>query len=219
VASGATLSYTGNLGTPEIAIEQLFVLSAISNVQIVTWGFGGGVNAEGTVIPAGGFDPLVALFNSAGAIVTDGSGNPVAGADTLSNFVGNCPPAGLVTIGTGTGSAVCGDVSIQANNLAPGAYIFTLSDANYVPNAVNPGPPSSTNLTDGFTDLTGGVFQTCNVTSDGVFCITPTNNYAADVIITPAGTTTSAPEPGTIGLLSIGAAVLYYSNKNQRGIK
>jgi hypothetical protein len=45
---------------------------------------------------------LIALFNGSGptaAIVTDGSGNPLADADNLVNapwsYVGNCPPGPL----------------------------------------------------------------------------------------------------------------------------
>jgi hypothetical protein len=60
---------------------------------------------------------------------------------------------------------------------------LNLTDANYVPLAVNPGPAGgSTLLSDGFTDFTGGVFQTCNSTTDGTFCITPTSNFAVDIV-------------------------------------
>ena len=42
----------------------------------------------------------------------------LAVADTLTGFVGNCPPAGTRTIGAGAGSAVCGDDLLIASNLA-----------------------------------------------------------------------------------------------------
>jgi hypothetical protein len=211
--NAAPISFTGTLATPESVFETAFSVAALSSVEIQTWGFGGGINGSGMAIPAGGFDPLVAVFSGTGAaatILTDAFGNPVAGADTLTSFVGNCPPAGTVTIGTGTGSAVCGDVLLTIGALAAGNYTLVLSDANYVPDAVNPGPPASTLLSDGFADLTGGVFQTCNTTSTGTTCITPGNSYAVDITLQSAGGSpgggTSTPEPGTFGLLALGAA-------------
>jgi hypothetical protein len=205
------ISYTGSLATPEDVFEQSFSLAATSDIQIVTWGFGGGLNAAGTLIPAGGFDPLVALFTGAGDIVTDSFGNPVAGADTLSDFIGNCPPAGMVVIGTGSGNSVCGDIFLQAHNLPAGSYLLVLSDANNIPFAVDPGPPASTMLSDGFSDLTGGVFQTCNTIANGTFCITPTNNYAVDLIVQ-----SDVPEPGPAGLLAAGLAAMVVITTNKR---
>jgi len=202
-----TMSFTGSLATPESVLEHTFTLTAASDVFVQTWGFGGSTNAFGTAIPAGGFDPLVALFSgppASATILTDSLGNAIAGADTLTSFIGNCPPAGTVTIGTGTGSDVCGDVFLDAPALAPGTYTLLLSDADYIPVAVNPGPPVSNLLSDGFTDLTGGVFQTCNLTSDGTFCITPANNYAVDLILSPQ----AAPEPGFLWLIAALLAVL-----------
>jgi len=210
-SSPMLVSYTGNLASAESDFVQAFVLTATSNVIIQTWSFGGGTNAAGTVIPAGGFDPLVAIFSGSGAgaaILTDGMGNPIADADTLSNFVGNCPPAGMLTIGTGTGSSVCGDDFVEIDNLAAGTYTLVLSDANYVPYAVNPGPPTSSLLSDGFSDMTGGVFQTCNFPSGGEACITPTNSYAVDIGIEAGGM--SVPEPRTFVLLLTGLACMIF---------
>ena len=181
-----SLSVTGAPSSPEAVFEQTFTLSTTSNLRIVTWSFGGGTNAAGQVIPPGGFDPLVALFSGppATASIFLNGGNPAGDADTLSNFVGNCPPAGTVIIGTGVGTVVCGDDALVLTNVPAGTYTLVVSDANNVPFAVDPGPPVSTLLSDGFLDLTAGVFQTCNTTSDGTTCITPTNKFAVDIVDT-----------------------------------
>lgn len=218
-----SLSYTGNLATPEDVFEVTFSLSSAQNVAIETWSFGGGTNAAGTAISGGGFDPMVSLFSGAGpsATIVSVAGSPAADADTLSNppfsFVGNCPPAGMVTIGTGTGSSVCGDVNLQLSALAPGVYTLVLTDANYVPSAVNPGPPSSEHLSDGFSDLTGGVFQTCNTTSNGTTCITPTSHFAVD-IVDLSGAGLSTPEAESFSLVGIGFLALGVL-RNYRKIK
>jgi hypothetical protein len=209
----SSLSFTGSLAGPTTPFELTFYLSAPSSVAIQTWSFGGGTNAAGHLIGAGGFDPMVSLFSgpAATASIITLYGDPAADADTLSSansFVGNCPPAGTVTIGTGTGSDVCGDDFLYLPTLGAGVYTLVLTDANYVPLAVNPGPNGGSSLlSDGFTDLTGGVFQTCNQTSDGYFCITPTSNYAVD-IVAPNGKLSTTPEPASLALLASGLLAL-----------
>jgi hypothetical protein len=198
--SGASLSFTGALNTPEDVFETTFTLAAADTVTFQTWGFGGGTNAAGQPIPAGGFDPLIALYNGPAATATmyvDGSLNPLADADNLLNapwsFVGNCPPAGTVAIGANND---CGDDFMQVA-LAAGTYTLLLTDANYIPTSIY----DNGALSEGFADLTGGVFQTCDSA-----CITPNGNFAVDIVSIQAGLST--PEPGALSLLSIGLAFL-----------
>jgi len=44
-----------------------FAVSSGSTVVIRTFGYAGGTNAAGVLIPAGGFDPVVALFHGSGS--------------------------------------------------------------------------------------------------------------------------------------------------------
>ena len=82
--------------------------------------------------------------------------------------------------------------------LPAGTYTLVLTDANYIPNAIY----DNGALSEGFTDLTAGVFQTCDPVSNA--CITTNGNYAVDITSTSA----FAPEPGTVSLMAIGLAVL-----------
>jgi hypothetical protein len=187
IASGqvSTLSYTGTLGSPQSTFEVTFTLTASDTVTFKTWGFGGGTNAAGQAISAGGFDPLIALFNGPSATATiylDGSGNPVVDADNLRNtpwsYVGNCPAAGTDAIGA---NHDCGDDLLQVA-LPAGTYTLLLTDANYQPGAIYNGGA----LSQPFIDFTGGgtQFQTCDPLAN--VCINPNGHYAVDIISTKA---------------------------------
>jgi hypothetical protein len=190
VASGST-SYTGALLSSDDASTTITVtLASAGTLFLQTWGFGGGTNAASAVIPAGGFDPFVGVFAGVGssAIFIDGT------SDVLSNYDGfaGCPPAATVNIG----GQVCGDVQM-ALSLDAGTYTVLLTDGLYIPNAV-----FETNgvLGDGFSDFTGGVFQTCSVAD----CISNTANWALDI----TAPTAAVPEPGGLWICGIGLAVL-----------
>lgn len=201
-------SYTGTLANSTDTYSLVFNTAGSSNenVTIQTWGFGGGVNAAGQTIASGGFDPFVGIFSgtgSAATIVTDGLGDPYGTSDALSNFGGfaGCPPAGTVNIG----GSVCGDVTTQLA-LLPGTYTLLLSDALYIPNAVF----DNGTLGEGFSDFTGGAFQTCNTDSSGATtCATDTANWAFD-LTTSSGMTVPAPEPRSLFLLAGGLCAVEF---------
>ena len=57
-----------------------FTTAAANSVQIRTFGYAGGITATGTVVPRGGFDPVLTLFDTNGVFLQDNdesSGVPV----------------------------------------------------------------------------------------------------------------------------------------------
>ncbi|HUL34906.1 MAG TPA: DVUA0089 family protein [Candidatus Eisenbacteria bacterium] len=200
-ASADTTSYTGTLSDSADSFTLAFSLPGPGTeaVSVQTFGFGGGTNGAGTSIPAGGFDPLVALFSGTGSgatLLTDASGNPYGTSDILSNYGSftGCPPAGTQDIG----GTVCGDITMTLD-LAAGNYTLLLSDAAYLPNAIF----DNGTLDEGFTDLTGGAFQTCNTDATGAFsCVDDTSNWAFD--LTTESNQVPVPEPSTLNLLCAG---------------
>ncbi len=58
----AQLSYVGTFTQDDDLAYIPFVVSADGSVSIQTWSFAGGVNAQGTAIPAGGFAPVLTLI-------------------------------------------------------------------------------------------------------------------------------------------------------------
>lgn len=210
---GGSISCIGTLGSPEDLFEQSFTVLGTRSVTIQSYGFGGGTNAASSVIPAGGFAPLIALFSAAPETIrTDAFGNPIASVPGSTQFFAGCPPAGLRSIG---GSAECGDSRLVVS-LGPGSYNLLVSDADYIPFAVSPGPPTSTALSDGFADLTGGVFQTC--TPAGA-CIGDGANFAIDILGFSDTTTGPAPEPTSTCLLGAALAVLGWNHFRKGTLK
>lgn len=198
VASAGTQSYTGTLASPED--EALFTVTLASGgvLGLQTWGFGGGTNGAGQVIPAGGFDSFVGVFAGTGdnAAFIDGT------SDVLTNYTTGCPPANPVSaFGLG-----CGDVTLS-ETLAAGTYTVLLTDADYIPAAVFEGPGGL--LGDGFIDFTGGAFQTCSLDGE---CITDSAAWALD--ITTPETVSPVPEPG--GFWALGLALLAWGAVNRR---
>lgn len=185
--AGPVTSYTGTLAATDDAqggrLE--FTLASTTTVTLQTFGFGGGVNGNGTAIAAGGFDPFLSLFSGTG----DGAAFIDGDSDIMSDYASymGCPPAGPVSMG---GSPTCGDVRFS-HSLAAGTYTVLLTAGAYVPLAAFGGGT----LADGFADLTGGQFQTC---TDATHCMATTGAWAlditlGDIVVNPP----SVPEPGT----------------------
>jgi hypothetical protein len=198
--SVTTTSYTGTLATSQSVFETTLNVASPADVLLQTFGFGGGTNAQGTVIGPGATDPFLAVFSGTGnaaTILTDASANPFGTSLDLSNFASfaGCPPAGTASIG---GQATCGDVTMNLGQLAAGTYTIVLSDGQYIANAVF----DNGTLGEGFTDLTGGIF--CNLSINGAACPNASGAFALDVSVSSAAITT--PEPSSI-LLFLGAGL------------
>ncbi len=207
--SVSTQSYTGTLASSDSVFETTVTLTAADDVVLQTYGFGGGTNAAGTVIAAGGTDSFLAIFDPTGAILTDGLSNPYGTSLALSNYSSfmGCSPttAGTPIIG---GAPQCGDITMSILGLAAGTYTVVLSDGLYVANAVF----DNGNLSEGFTDeFTGGQF--CNLEINGVACPNTSGAYALDVTtITP---TVATPEPATVLLLGTGLLAVFTKKRQQ----
>jgi len=194
-----TQSFVGTLASSSDVFTTTLTLASAGNVLLQTYGFGGGVNGQGTGIAAGGTDPFLAIFAGTGdgaTMLTDALENPFGTSLDITNFdsFAGCPPAGAPSIG---GSAVCGDIQMNLGVLAAGSYTIVLSDGQYIANAVF----DNGTLGEGFSDLTGGVF--CNLAINGADCPNTSGNYALDVTTT---TSVVTPEPAT--MLLVGSAML-----------
>jgi hypothetical protein len=88
-AAAVDLSFAGTLSNPNEVLLFNFVVGAPSTVTLRTYSYAGGTNAAGTAIPRGGFDPILALFDSAGVRINqndDGGASVPADAVTGQHY-------------------------------------------------------------------------------------------------------------------------------------
>src|SRR5690348_5789305 len=106
LSPAANLTLQGNF-TADDNIQFFSVsLAAPAAVDIRSYGYGGGTTSTGTVVPRGGFDTILTLFNASGVFIDDNDDGAGAAVD---------PQTGMP-----------GDARITAN-LAAGSYILALT--------------------------------------------------------------------------------------------
>ncbi len=139
LAAGATQAapisetFSGTLGSTTTVLQEDFTLSSMSNVTIYTTSYGGGTNLDGSMAMAGGFQPNITLYTSAGDyVMSQAVTSPMAMTDSS------------------TGLAL--DGYLTDSGLSAGSYIVTLTNFLYQQ------PPTATNLSDGFINYGGSTF-------------------------------------------------------------
>jgi len=67
--ASASFSFTGTFTTDDQLQEFNFTLASPATVTTVTFGYAGGTNQAATVIPEGGFDPWLSIFDAGGNLL------------------------------------------------------------------------------------------------------------------------------------------------------
>ncbi len=114
-AVAADFSFRGVFASDNDKREFFFTLAQPAQVKLRTWSYAGGTNAAGTVIPGGGFDPTLSLFDSSGGTI-------------VFNKDGGC---GQVAADSSTNSCWDAYISVQ---LPAGTYRAVLTQSDNIPN-------------------------------------------------------------------------------------
>lgn len=180
-----SVTLTGSLTADNSLVTYNFTDTSTQTLDFFTTSYAGGVNADGTTTPAGGFVPVLTLFsNSTGNVVGFG------GAAGVCNGPVSADPS----------THLCDDANF-IRTLAPGAYTLILSEFPNVPtgNLSSPGFlfASDPTATGDVCGVPGGKF----LESDLASCVQRTSNYAVNIRATP--------EPSSIVLLLLPAAGMF----------
>ena len=177
-----------------------FTVGSTSTVTLITWSYAGGVDAAGVTIPRGGFDPILAVFDSTGAQINqndDGGSNVPADSVTGEQY----------------------DTYLQST-LAAGTYTVSVMEYDNFAN----GP----NLSDGFARTGQGNFTSEFGCSEGKFCDVSgvpegnsrNGNWEFDILgvnsASTSGGGSTVPEPASTGLLLLGLGGLAAVGKKLR---
>lgn len=176
-AQAADFSFTGSFTQDDDVQLFNFLVGATSTVTLRTYSYAGGTQADGNVVSAGGFDPILALFDSTGGLIVqndDGIGVPV---DPVTTF---------------------GFDTLLSTSLAAGSY--TVSVMQFANSALGPTLSDGFNLdgTGNFTSISG-CSNFCDVGGNN-----RTGEWAFDVLNVESAVTppmTPIPLPASLPLL------------------
>lgn len=191
-AAAGTFSFTGVFAQDDQVQLFQFTIGAATDVTIRTLGYAGGVNAAGTTINPGGFDPSIAVFDATGGLLP---GSPLIGSneDGGAGFVGEDPTTHTYL-----------DSYLLLSPLAPGTYVVALTQN--LNTAVGPDYGAGFQLA-GTGNFTGALYGCAN----GAFCdpdyqTQRTANWALDILGADSATGGSGavPEPGSLILMGCG---------------
>ncbi|MFT3977957.1 MAG: DVUA0089 family protein [Sphingomonas bacterium] len=118
-AIAADYSFTGTLPGADDVLFFDFNVASTSNIVLRTWSYAGGVNAAGTTIARGGFDPILSLYDVA------------SGLRVAQNDDGGCGSVAADAV-----TSLCYDTYLTST-LDPGSYrVAVTAYSNFAPNAL-----------------------------------------------------------------------------------
>jgi hypothetical protein len=176
-----TFSFAGTLGSRDDIALFALTLNSDSLVTFRTFSYAGGQDAAGNLIPDGGFDTAVAIFQ--------------AGAPQFLLTLDDAEHCGSLFVGADPTTGLCLDSEMVDVPLPAGSYLVSLTQSDHLP----AGPTLSDGFTPGtafgdsdFVDFTGAA---------------RTGSWELDIL--GASSAAQVPEPGSMGLLLVGPTIVF----------
>ena len=185
-----------------------FTADGSSNVYLVSYGYAGGTQANGTTFGQGGFDTILSLFDSAGNFITS---NDHGASSCYAGALGVAPGTvnGQRDSNTGAAFDTCFSSVLTAGTYTVAVTQFaSFSNGGNLSNGFT--QDGTGNFTAGNSGCTQGSF--CDVTGTAVFA-NRTNAWAYDVLNVadaagPGPGPGTVPEPGSLLLVGLALGVL-----------
>ncbi|MPV86027.1 DVUA0089 family protein [Ostreibacterium oceani] len=186
----ADFSFRGQLSNDDEFLLFNFAVDETSDVTLITHSYAGGVNSRGEIIPQGGFDPILSLFDSAGVLIDN-------------NDDGSCSE---VPVDSVTGE--CYDTFLTAR-LDPGEYTVSITQYDNFPRGENLSDGFLGANTTGFVDVTGNT-RTSSWAFD-VLNVRSANNDTTNFVSNPTGVWYEPERPGDgFNFVKTNAGLFFY---------
>jgi len=192
-AQAGTHSFTGSLSTDDQLVTILLDLPVSGDITATTLSHSGGTNAAGQVIAAGGFAPVLTLF--------DDSGTNVMSNIRSSN---SCP---------GAAGSFCWDASFTYAGAPAGHYTLVLSQDGNTPNGLLAAGFAMTGRPHYTGEYRSGIPDDPAYTFIQIDSSQRSGQWALDLSV-PAGAT-AVPEPGATSLLAAGLVVVAFARRRR----
>ena len=99
-AWAANITLQGTFGTDDAAQQFNVTVDTAGTVDIRSYGYAGGTTATGAVVPRGGFDTILTLFNASGSFINENDDGSGVATDAITDLAADARITANLTAGT-----------------------------------------------------------------------------------------------------------------------
>jgi len=201
-ARADNLTFQGTIGADNAVQLFSFAVATVGSVDLRSYGYAGGTTSTGMVVPSGGFETILTLFDSSGNLLSENDDGTGVATDPSTGLAGDSRITGTLNAGRYVLALTQYD-NFARGNLAEGFVETGHPNFTADPNFTTGGPCPS-NL---FRDISGAAGR-CR---DG--------NWTVDFIgVATVAPVAPVPEPSTAGLLLLSSLGFAWVLQKRKGL-